>query len=285
MRFALASAALALGLAAAPAAIAATSDSQLAQAAGVSARLDQALAGAHRSAENKARDAFRNPKATLEFFGLEPGMTVIEISPGGGWYTEVLAPVLREEGRLIIATGLNGQARTGLVNTFNRFAANPAVYDKVQVVGYDVRGNQPLVAPGSADMVLVVRHMHGLFGQGTQAQALKLYFDALKPGGVLGVIAHRWPADQAKPTKEEMDKLPYKMNGYLSEAEVIAAAEAAGFTLAARSDINANPKDTRNHPSGVWSLPPNFMNVSEADQPRFAQIGESDRMTLKFVKP
>jgi predicted methyltransferase len=127
--------------------------------------------------------------------------------------------------------------------------------------------------------------MHGLFGQGTQDQALKMYFDALKSGGVLGVEAHRWPADKAKPSKEELDKLRFKMNGYLTEAEVIAAAEKAGFKLAARSDINANPKDTRDHPGGVWSLPPNFQDVPEADKAKFTAIGESDRMTLKFVKP
>lgn len=289
MRLALASAVLALAVSTAPVAIAAETapqlGPQLAQAATVSALLDQALAGAHRSAENKARDPFRNPKATLEFFGLQPNMTVIEISPAAGWYTEVLAPVLRDNGRLIIATGLNGQGRQGLVSTINRFAATPAVYDKVQIVPYDVRAQQPLVAAGTADMILVFRHMHGLFGQGTQDTALKLYFDALKSGGVLGIEAHRWPADKAKPSKEELDKLRFKINGYLTEAEVIAAAEKAGFKLAARSDINANPKDTRDHPSGVWSLPPNYQDVPEAEKAKFTAIGESDRMTLKFVKP
>lgn len=246
-------------------------------AAGVSATLDAALTGAHRSPENRGRDAHRHPKETLAFFGLQPNMTVVEIAPGAGWYTEVLAPVLKDQGRLIAAHGdPNGGAygRRALGGYLLKLAATPDVYDKVEVAAFSPAKGILDVAPGSADMVLTFRNVHNWVGAGTAETAFKLFFAALKPGGVLGVVDHRWPENRPSDPR----------SGYLKESEVIRLAEQAGFKLAARSEINANAKDTKDYPKGVWTLPPTFAEGNN-DRGRYAAIGESDRMTLKFVKP
>ena len=246
--------------------------------------LDAAIAGEHRTPEEKARDVYRNPKEALAFYGLRSNMTVIEVSPGAGWWTDILAPVLRDGGKLQVAlnTNINSGARRGLGETLTRYATTPKVFDKVELITYAPTQGTKLGTDGSADMVLVFRHMHGLIGGNLAPQALKLYFDALKPGGVLAVEQHRWPADKPYPAgKATPGADPI---GYLKEADVIALATAAGFTLAAKSEINANPKDTRDHPNGVWSLPPTLRG-GEVDKDKYLAIGESDRMTLKFVKP
>jgi len=248
-----------------------------ATSASVSAALDAAIAGAHRSPENRGRDAHRHPKETLTFFGLQPGMTVVEITPGSGWYTEILAPVLKAQGRLIAAHGdPNGgtYSRRALGGFLLKLASNPEVYEKVEVATFNPAKGILDVAPGSADMVLTFRNVHNWVGAGTAETAFKLFFAALKPGGVLGVVDHRWPEDrESNPA-----------SGYLKESEVIRLAESAGFKLAAKSEINANPKDTRDYPQGVWTLPPTFRE-GNVNRGRYAAIGESDRMTLKFVKP
>lgn len=246
--------------------------------------LDAAMAGDHRAAADKARDVYRHPKEALAFYGLTSKMTVIEVAPGAGWWTELLAPLLRDNGKLRVAlnTNLNGGGRKGLGDTLVRYAAAPKIYDKVELINYAPAQGIKLGADGSADMVLVFRHMHGLIGNNIAPLALKLYFDALKPGGVLAIEQHRWP--DAQPYPERKPGWEGANSGYIKEADVIALATAAGFKLAGRSEVNANPKDTRDHPRGVWSLPP-VLRDGAADKEKFLAIGESDRMTLKFVKP
>lgn len=250
-----------------------------------SAALDSALAAAHRSADNKSRDAFRHPKETLEFFGLTPTSTVVEIAPGGGWWTEILAPVVAEHGKLYLATPMNGPARQFFAPLVAKIAAAPDVYGKADLAIYDLGSNTFTVPAGSADLILVARHMHGLMARGMADKALSMFHTALKSGGVLGIEAHRWPENLPVPSAEKIGALPFKMTGYLKQSDVVAAAEKAGFKFAGASEVNANPKDTHDHPGGVWSLAPRFSNVAEADKARYAAIGESDRMTLKFVKP
>lgn len=240
------------------------------------ASIDTVLAGAQRSAENRARDVYRHPKETLAFFGLKPTMTVVEVSPGSGWYTEILAPYLRDSGQLILGvSGPNSAGRGALGEILTKLGAEPKIYDKVRVVDYSVGDNVLGVAPGTADMVVVFRHLHGLANRGQAEKAMKLYFAALKHGGIMGVEQHRLP--EGRPD-------PGKLTGYLKESQVIAMAKAAGFTFAGRTDINANPKDTADYPDGVWTLPPTYTK-GDVDRAKYAAIGESDRMTLKFIKP
>jgi predicted methyltransferase len=251
----------------------------------LAAALDLALAAPHRSPDNKARDAFRHPKETLAFFGLTPESTVVEIAPGGGWWTEILAPTLAEKGKLYLATPMNGPARQFFAPLVAKIAAAPDLYGKADLAIYDPAGGVFTVPAASADLVLVPRHMHGLMARGMTEKALSLFFGALKPGGVLGIEAHRWPEEKPLPSAEKIAAIPFKMTGYLRQSDVVAVCEKAGFTFAGASEVNANPADTHDHPGGVWSLAPRFMGVADADKPRYAAIGESDRMTLKFVKP
>ncbi|MES2825064.1 MAG: methyltransferase [Pseudomonadota bacterium] len=242
--------------------------------------LKAAIAGTHRSADNVARDAARHPYETLTFFGIKPTMTVVELSPGGGWYTEILAPYLRKKGTLIAAGGdpksTSEYARNGAEKFRKKLDATPAVFDKVKVGIFEPGNKYNFAAAGSVDMVLTFRNVHN-WVQGGEEQinvAFKNIFDSLKPGGVFGVVDHRLPATKPVDAK----------SGYVHESYVIALAEKAGFTLAEKSEINANAKDTADHKNGVWALPPSFANKDE-DRVKYAAIGESDRMTLKFVKP
>ena len=252
-------------------------------AAPADAALDAALTGAARSSENLARDAWRHPRETLTFFALAPNQTVVEITPGGGWYTEILAPYLREQGRYIGA--VIDPAKAGSDNARDyytksndelraKLAANPAAYDRATLVEVDPQA--PVFAePGTVDRVLTFRNVHNWIGNGSVAAMFKGFHAALKPGGILGVVEHRATADVP-----EGDR-----SGYLSEAQVIAYATAAGFELQAKSEINANPKDTKDHPNGVWTLPPTLRVPAGEDAKKYQDIGESDRMTLTFVKP
>ena len=248
--------------------------------ADVSAKIEAAANGAHRSDANKARNQYRHPVETLTFFGLKPNMTVVEISPGAGWYTEVIAPVVNGKGRYIAAhnnpMGSPGAQRQRTA-FLEKVQASPDVYGKVAVTsfGKGIEGN--LAAPGSADMVLTFRNVHNWMGAGFAPEAFKAFYAALKPGGVLGVVEHRMPED--RPDSEDS-----RRSGYVKVSEVVRLAEAAGFKLAAQSEANANPKDTADHPKGVWTLPPNFA-AGDTDRAKYAAFGESDRMTLKFVKP
>lgn len=242
--------------------------------------LAKAVAGAHRSEANSARDAARHPRETLEFFGFEQGLTVIEISPGGGWYTEILAPALRGHGKLVAAhfpaDAPSEYAQRSLAGFREKLAAKPGVYDQVEVIGYTPGTENALGAPGSADLVVTFRNMHSFFGNDNHEKFLADAFAVLKSGGVLGIVQHRAPAGA--------DPEAGKKSGYLPEAWVVEQAQAAGFELAASAEINANPRDPADHPEGVWTLPPSF-RLGDTDREKYAAIGESDRMTLRFVKP
>lgn len=244
------------------------------------AALDAAIAGAHRSDANKARDQFRRPKETLAFFGLKSDMKVLEVNPGAGWFTEVLAPTLREKGQLYVTGGNPNAAagRQGLSNMLAKFAKDKDVYDKVQFTGAWQAAEQR-IQPSSLDMVVTFRNVHNFVYNKSAEQQFKDWYAFLKPGGVLGVEDHRWP--EGKPNPLNADG---RGNGYLKESEVIALATAAGFTLAGKSEINANPKDTKDYANGVWALPPTLAG-GETDKAKYVAIGESDRMVLKFVKP
>lgn len=244
------------------------------------ARLEKAVAGSHRSEENRARDLYRHPVETLSFFGLEPSMTVVELSPGTGWYTEIIAPVVRDEGKLVVgnAVVVSPEHYTArLVATLSAlFEAHPEVFDKVDV-GIFAPPEQIELGPAeSADMVVSFRSVHGWINAGITEQSLAAVYDVLKPGGIFGVVQHRADKD-AEPVESAK-------TGYVPEAYVIELIEAAGFELVDRSDINANPRDTRDHEHGVWSLPPSY-RAGDTDREKFEAIGESDRMTLKFRKP
>lgn len=242
--------------------------------------LSRAIDGPQRSAAHKARDRYRHPLKTLEFFGLQPDMTVIELWPGGGWYTEILAPALRDHGKLVEA-GFAPDARLGyqkkmLANYKKKLKDNPEVYGKVELIPFDPPRLTRLGPSGSADMVLTFRNLHNWLSVNGMDSVFAAAYDVLKPGGIFGVVEHRaakgTPLEKAFPT------------GYVPEAYVIAQARKAGFKLAASSEINANPKDSKDWPKGVWTLPPT-LTLGDKDRDKYLKIGESDRMTLKFIKP
>ncbi|HOB95268.1 MAG TPA: methyltransferase [Aquabacterium sp.] len=245
------------------------------------ARLRGAIDGPQRSAANRARDAARHPFETLAFFGLAPTHQVIELSPGGGWYTEILAPYLRDGGRLYAAheaaDDANDYRRRSRAAFDARLAREPAVYGQVQV-GLLPRTPRftDIAPPGGADAVLTFRNVHNWIEAGHLDATLQAAFAVLKPGGVLGVEEHRAPAGAS------VDWIV--KNGYVTETLMVERAEAAGFRLAARSEVNANPRDTKDHPNGVWSLPPTLRG-GDADRARFVAIGESDRFTHRYVRP
>lgn len=246
------------------------------------ARLRAAIAGPQRSAANRARDAARHPFETLRFFGLAPTQTVIEIAPGAGWYTEVLAAYLRDRGRLYLAhyppDAASEAERQARARFQDKLANSPEVYGRAVLGSLPAgpRGFTDIAPAGGADAVLTFRNIHNWIEANQLDDMLRAFFAVLKPGGVLGVEEHR--AAPGTPLAQVI------ASGYVPEELVIARARAAGFELAARSEVNANPKDTKDHANGVWSLPPTLRG-GEVDRARFIAIGESDRMTLKFVKP
>jgi len=248
------------------------------------AALESALAGPQRSDRNKARDQYRHPKETLEFFGLRRDMTVVEIWPGGGWYTEILAPLLKGSGKLYAAQygasatfDYQRKEDAALIEKTRKF---PDAFGEVQFTSLWSPGSLAIAPPGSADLVVTFRNVHNWFDPGYKQDPAKVFgafFAALKPGGTLGVVDHRWPNAKTED--------PKAANGYVSEERVIALAKAAGFEFAGRSDVNRNPKDTHDHPNGVWSLPPDVSVKPGEDRQKYLDIGESDRLTLKFRKP
>jgi predicted methyltransferase len=243
------------------------------------AQLRAAIAGSHRSSANAARDSFRHPYETLSFFGIKPNMTVVELSPGGGWYTEILAPYLRDNGKLIAAGPAFNPAKRGTVAFKQKLDATPAVFGKVAQGVFEPPSTYNFAAPGSADMVLTFRNLHNWIDDGGDEElkaVFKAAYTSLKPGGILGIEEHRLP--------EAMPQDAKTSSGYVHESYVIKMAESAGFKLAGKSEINANPKDKADHKNGVWALPPTLTNKDE-DRAKYQAIGESDRMTLKFVKP
>jgi len=248
------------------------------------AAIDAAILGKHRSDRNRARDQYRRPKETLAFLGFRSDMSVVEFSPGGGWYTEVLAPALRDGGKLYAAHyGLNegNYQRRSLGGFLRKMGESTDVYDQVIVTTIPGSGDEPMAPLASADLAVTFRNVHNWLepGAGGEAGATATFaemFRVLKPGGVLGVVEHRWP--------DAATEDPNAGNGYVSEDRVIALASAAGFEFVDRSDHNRNPDDTHDHPNGVWTLPPD-LDADDADKEKYRQIGESDRMVLKFRRP
>lgn len=249
--------------------------------AATGAALDGAIAGEWRDPKNTPRDQYRHPQQTLGFFGVMPNQTVIEITPGAGWYAEILAPYLREDGHYIAAVwddAIAGQpkSRYDLNKSLRaKFAGNAAVYGVPDVRVFDPKA--PSFGPAtSADVVLTFRNAHNWVADGNAEAYFKAFFDVLEAGGTLGVVDHRARSGTS------LDAM--KKSGYLTEALVIELAQGAGFTLDANSEVNANPADTADHPNGVWTLPPSN-DHDAADDAKYKAIGESDRMTLRFKKP
>lgn len=244
----------------------------------IGAAISQAVAAPTRTPANLARDRYRNPAATLAFFQVAPTDTVVELFPGGGWYTEILVPLTAQNGRYIAA----GQWERGLNNVRRMMTSTPATYGNAQLAEFPAPAGSanPRVPDGSVDVVLTFRNVHNLrfAGLDQTAEAFRQMYAMLKPGGRLGIVDHRLPEDMPS-TMEET-------SGYMKRSSVVAFAEAAGFRLVGESDVNANPRDTHDHPRGVWTLPPVSRGAAEdPDRDRYTAIGESDRMTLLFVKP
>lgn len=243
------------------------------------AALKAAMAAKHRKPGNAERDKYRHPVETLTFLGLKPTMTVVEFGPGEGWYTELLAPTLAKKGKLFITNGdPNGPADKR--STFYAQRAKlfleriPEAYGKVETI--TIKDDAPdLGHDGDVDMILAFRELHGMTNSKHLDAWLAAFHKALKPNGVLGIEQHR-----AKPDANPEESAH---QGYLPEKWVIEKAEAAGFKLAGKSEVNANKKDTKDYPDGVWTLPPSY-SLGDKDREKYAAIGESDRMTLKFVK-
>jgi len=257
----------------------------------IEARIEQSMLGNHRSEANIERNRYRHPVGTLTFLGLKDGLTVLEIFPRSGWYTEVLAPVIRQNGQYIVASfdpDVPGQPeyRYGLHRELlEKFAASPEIYDQVAVIPYAPPDSATLGEADSVDLILTFRNTHGWVSEGVAPLVFSEFGRVLKPGGILGLVQHR--------AAEGTDPKVTAENGYVSEEAVIELARAAGLYLEARSEVNANPADTKDYAEGVWSLPPGFAMCGE-DQPekdkksckeRWRAIGESDRMTLRFRKP
>jgi len=244
--------------------------------------LAAAIASPARTPKFVARDVYRHPAETLRFFGLRPDQTVVEIWPGRGWYMEILAPYLRDKGKYYAAieapdvAGASKEAKDDAALLRQRIADDKAHFGKVIVTELQPPQLTEICPPGSADVVLTFRNVHNWIDKGDEQAQFQAFFKALKPGGVLGVVEHR-----AKPgvSLEDMHK-----SGYVDEAYLKKVAAAAGFRFDAESPINDNPKDTKDYPEGVWALPPT-LTLGDKDRAKYLAIGESDRMTLRFVKP
>ena len=257
----------------------------------VEARIEQAMMGDHRSEAYIARNRFRHPVGTLTFLGLEDGMTVMEIWPGAGWYTEILAPVIRENGQFLVATcdvdvPDQPEYRYRLqMDLLDKFSSNPNIYDQVAVLPFSPPQSASLGESDSIDLVLTFRNTHGWIGSDLAETVFAEVARVLKPGGILGLVQHRAAAGSDPAKTVEM--------GYVSEETVIELARNAGLYLEARSEVNANPADSRDHKNGVWSLPPGLSVCREIEgedemaacREKYQAIGESDRMTLRFRKP
>jgi predicted methyltransferase len=242
--------------------------------------MDNIIKGEHRSDKNIARNEFRHPQETLAFFGVKPDMTVVELWPGGGWYTEILAPYLAEEGQLIAAhfdadagSDYYKKSRLG----FDKKMAENPIYNNVKTIDFNPGVSDLSAHNGQADAVLTFRSLHNWLGADKLDAVLNDVFKMLKPGGVFGVVEHR--ADG----KAVID--PKAKKGYVNQGYAIQMIEAAGFKLIDVSEVNANPKDSADHPNGVWTIPPSLRVPEGEDKAHYEAIGESDRFTLKFIKP
>jgi predicted methyltransferase len=245
----------------------------------VDPRLVAAVNSEFRPAADRARDPYRHPLQTLTFFGIKPTMTVVELWPFGGWYTAILAPYLHDRGTLY-AAAMDPDSSAAEDKRYNSelaamLTAHPDVYGKVQVTVLAPHKMQ--IAPdGTADMVVTFRNIHNWVWAGIEKEVLAAAFRALKPGGILGVEEHRSNDPQFIPRNPEV--------GYVGEQHAIELIQSAGFRLVGQSNVNRNPKDTKDYPNNVWSLPPTYAD-GDKDRARYAAIGESDRFTLKFIKP
>lgn len=257
----------------------------------IAARIEQAMLADHRSAANTDRNRYRHPVGTLTFLGLEDGMTVMEIWPGGGWYTEVLAPVMRHHGQFIVAgydVDIPDQPEYRYrlqQDLMDKFSAAPGVYDQVAITVFSPPESASLGEVESVDLVLTFRNAHGWVSAGIAESIFAEFARVLKPGGILGLVQHR--------AENNADPKVSAETGYLSEPAIIALARGAGLYLEARSEVNANPADSKDHEGGVWALPPVLVLCRDLEgedeivscREKHEAIGESDRMTLKFRKP
>lgn len=241
--------------------------------------LDAILAGSQRPLQNSSRDRYRHPKETLLFFGIRPEMKVLEVWPEPGWYTEIIAPLVKEHGKyyagVIAPEPASKHVSERLSSYQQKLAADPQTYGAVEVVTFPADGGDA-VAPGTLDMVVTFRNIHNWMARGSAEQAFASMYKALKPGGVLGVVEHRGNPDRPQDPKAK--------SGYVNEDYAIHLIEAQGFRLVGESQVNANPRDTKDYEQGVWTLPPTY-RLGEKDRQKYTDIGESDRFTLKFVKP
>jgi len=242
------------------------------------AKLKASVAGEQRSAEHKARDKYRHPVETLAFFGIRPNMTVVELWPFGGWFTEIIAPYVKDKGTYYAAamdpTSSDREDVEYNAELKKLLDAHPDLYGKVKW-SVLAKGKYNIAPDGSADLVVTFRNIHNWVWAGDEKQVFEAAFRALKPGGILGVEEHRANDPKAEPKRGE---------AYVGEDYAIGLIESVGFKLTGRSNINNNPKDTKDYPKGVWTLPPSFA-MGDKDRAKYAAIGESDRFTLRFVKP
>ena len=229
--------------------------------------LAKAIAAPHRTPALVERDKARKPQEVLEFFSIKPTLTVVEISPGAGYWTEILAPYLKGKGTYYATVGRAEAYR-------KKLAADPALYGEVKLV--DMAPGAEIAPAGTADLVLTFRNVHNWMGNGTADQVFESFFRALKPGGVLGVEEHRASTSQPQD--------PKAASGYVREDYTIQLAEKAGFKLVGKSELLANPKDTKDYPEGVWTLPPT-LTLGDKDRAKYVAIGEADNFLLKFQKP
>jgi predicted methyltransferase len=243
------------------------------------AALDNILAGSQRAGENSARDRYRHPKETLLFFGIRPEMKVLEVWPEPGWYTEIIAPLVRERGQYVaavIAPDPDSKYVTSrLADYQQKLTASPDLYGAVEVVTLPTDGSD-VVPAGTLDMVVTFRNIHNWMARDSAGQVFGTLYRALKPGGVLGVVEHRSNAAVAQDPKAK--------SGYVNEDYAIRLIEGQGFRLVGESQVNANPQDTKDYEQGVWTLPPTY-RLGDKDRQKYTDIGESDRFTLKFIKP
>ena len=229
--------------------------------------LGKAVAASHRSPNFVERDKYRKPQQELEFFGIKPNMTVVEVSPGAGYWTEILAPYLKDKGTYYTVVGARGADAWK-----KKLDANPELYGNVKIT----QSGGDIAPEGSADMVLTFRNVHNWMAAGTADQMFASFYKALKPGGILGVEEHR--------ASDKTPQDPKAANGYVRQDYTVQLAEKAGFKLVGSSEILANPKDTKDWPKGVWTLPPT-LTLGEQDRAKYLAIGEADNFVLKFQKP